>query len=330
LKKFGLEADVTSSREDALSKLLKNSYVFATLDLSLHPDKESYEGLEFLRELEQSDISIPIFVISANAVLEYTIDACNFENVVHYCAKSLFNTKQSKAELDRKISKILESPLRHSRYFPVAKKMSKDDININLLEYSLLGKKRCYILFMDCEYFTKYDDEQQSKIFTTLINAAKGVEIIREASKGDGFIPILTGDGMAIIFSSENYSLFPLKLAFQIQERIHNEVLNYAIRFGIHYGDVYLFENPVGLKQLIGSQLNRTARIMDFGYGGHILSSKEYYTQYVLKTSDVNIDGISKKELGTYKHPKGEEFILYNYFTERYGNKSEKLRLKIG
>lgn len=326
VEKLGLEADTSASCADAFSKIQANDYTFVTLDLSLHKDRESYEGLELLRLLEESNIAVPIIVISANDISHYIIDACNFENVFHYCDKSQFHTKEKKKEFEAKIAKVLSSlPWYFFKTSHATRKICQNEVILNLLEYSLTGKKRCYILFMDCENFCRYDDEQQANIFNTLINSAKNTDLIKEASKGEGFMPILTGDGMAIIFSSESYALFPLKLAFQIQEKIHNDVLKYAIRFGIHYGDLFLFENPLGLKQLIGSQLNKTARIMDFGRGGHILSSKEYFTQHVLKTSDVEIDAINKKELGMHKHVKGEEFTIYNYYTERYGNKSKKL-----
>ncbi len=328
LRGLGIEADICSSRDEAIEKIGKNEYLFLTLDLSLDADGLSYEGLELLRSLVELEIVIPIFVISGNVVLQYVIDASNYDNVVHYCSKEDYSRGQLRTELEKKILSIVEDPKKYPLFEGSSNfaKACRKDLNLNLLEYSLAGKRRSYILFIDCERFSRRTDEQQANIFSDLIKIAKDTQIIEEASNGHGFTPLLTGDGMAIIFGEEDYSLFPLRLAFEIQSKISEKNLDMKFRSGIHFGDLFLFQNPVGLKQFIGSQLNVTARIMDFGSGNHILSSGDYYRHCVEKSSNVNIEGIVKESLGKRRHSKGLEIDIYNYHMMRLGNKNRKLR----
>ena len=328
IDRFGIKTHVASSKEEAIDKIGNNNYYFATLDLTLHSLSESFEGLALLKKLEEEKLFIPTIIISGNDKNRYTIAACNFSNVVYFCSKDDWGIPQVSNDLDGIVISLINGTHYIQRIVkPVQiQEICRSEQNINLLEYSSVCKKKSYILFVDCEGFSSKDEKQQANVFTSMIDITKNTDVITGAKTGKGFAALLTGDGMAVIFDAEEYCLFPLKLAFQIQAGIHNKVFDFKLRYGIHFGDLYVFENPYALKQFIGPQLNKTARIMDFGFGNHILSSIEYFDQYIKKCGDPDIDGIDNQNLGIVKHKKGEEFTIINYYTRRYGNRSKKLR----
>ncbi len=325
LRPFNLDIEFSNNKSDALRLLHSNAYNFITLDLTLHNESLLFDGLSLLSELEESNQVIPVVVISGCPEINYIVEANNFKNVIHYVKKDDFGIPANKKTLAKVITNTINNlPSRQIGSMSIIPQADIDPINH--ISYEFHEILASYMFYMDSEKFSEYKEEQQNTIFKTILEAAKNSDLISKAAKSSACGLLLTGDGLAVVFTAAQFSLYPLLFAIEFQNTMINELRKFNFRIGLHSGNLSVYINPFGHYQFLGQALNDASRITDFGLANHILSSGDYYRGIVKPSSHVIVNTIQTKDLGSHTHPKGQTYSLFNYFADTYGNKSSTLR----
>lgn len=178
--------------------------------------------------------------------------------------------------------------------------------------------KHCYILFMDVVGFSLVEDNVTQ--FNTVRDIYGFVENYLEQNSIE-CIRILTGDGMALVFTEDKYALEPLKLSIKLQNFLSTERKKIPIRFGINNGLNYVISDEQGNKNVVGANMNVAARVMSCGEENHILLSDSYYNAVVQGNREYPR---YCKLLGKFKVKHEKDLTLYNCFSleQGFGNEA--------
>lgn len=146
-------------------------------------------------------------------------------------------------------------------------------------------KTSAQFIFVDFSKFSSRDDKLQLDRFNNLRAAFE--EIIRDPQLHDidlVFLP--TGDGAVVGIFTEIVGPFSLILAFNLLEKLRETNLQMELRIGIHYGPIYRLIGAHGEQQLIGTGINKAARIEAASKPGKVLVSEEYYSHFIKLSGD--------------------------------------------
>jgi class 3 adenylate cyclase len=128
----------------------------------------------------------------------------------------------------------------------------------------IAGEGMLTLMFTDVEGSTAHARALGDRVFADLMTGhLKLVEGI--AGSRDGRVVKAVGDGSLVVFSSARAGV---AAAVEIQQRTVAEGAPYAIRIGIHAGDVILTDEDV-----LGFAVNKAARVAAAASGGEILVS---------------------------------------------------------
>ena len=112
------------------------------------------------------------------------------------------------------------------------------------------------------------------------------------------FLP--TGDGVVIGIISQISEPFALIIAMNLLEKLREVNLDKELRIGVHYGSVFRLIGNNGEQQLIGTGINKAARIEAASKPGKILVSEEYYSHFLDRSGnrfarEVTVDTVAQE-----------------------------------
>jgi hypothetical protein len=145
----------------------------------------------------------------------------------------------------------------------------------------------------------------------TVADAASRNEVIRTP----------TGDGMVLAFFGHCSSA--IHCARELAQQIEG---GFAVRMGLHTGEVVRQLDVNGNMNLSGDGINVAQRVMDFGDGGHILMSLAYATA-VQRAGDPAAADCHDIGVASAKH--GMQIHLYNYHRPAVGAADVPARVRM-
>ena len=169
---------------------------------------------------------------------------------------------------------------------------SDDDIETKMSHNSYLFtiqskiKTSAQFVFVDFAKFSSKDETLQLNRFEDLRNAMG--EIAADTIYNDidlVFLP--TGDGVVVGIFTDIIEPFAVNVSFTLLELLRKTNLQNELRIGVHFGSVFRLIGSRGEQQLIGTGINKAARIEAASQPGRILVSDEYYTHFLEKTGGV-------------------------------------------
>jgi class 3 adenylate cyclase len=175
-----------------------------------------------------------------------------------------------------------------------------------------------HVLFMDLVGFSSLPEQDQLCRLTEL------QELVRQATRphareADDLLCLPTGDGMALVFFRD--PLGPLHCALELGRSLHAQP-ELPLRMGLHTGPVYRVEDINGRANASGGALNHAQHLMDCGEAGHILVSHSM-AELVQQLGKWPLHPLGECAL---KH--GRRLILYNLYSDHFGNPQRPARLK--
>src|SRR6266576_2583142 len=128
-----------------------------------------------------------------------------------------------------------------------------------------------HVLFIDVVRYSKLSINEQRAVVDELTTIVRGSDQYQKAEGAGRLIKIPTGDGMALVFYTNQEA--PAQCATEISGalRAHPRL---QVRMGVHSGPVSGVIDVNGHANLAGAGLNIAQRVMDCGDAGHILVSK--------------------------------------------------------
>ena len=131
-----------------------------------------------------------------------------------------------------------------------------------------------HILFLDAVGYSTLPLDRQTAVFRGLQDIVNHSPTVADAASRDEVIRTPTGDGMALAFF--DHCSNAIRCARELAEQIEG---GFAVRMGLHTGEVVRQLDVNGNMNLSGDGINIAQRVMDFGDGGHILMSLAYATE---------------------------------------------------
>jgi tetratricopeptide (TPR) repeat protein/class 3 adenylate cyclase len=125
---------------------------------------------------------------------------------------------------------------------------------------------------MDIVGFAKLPTDKQTQALKQLLEVVRHTKEYERALADDQLLRLPTGDGMALVFFTDN-PIVPVRCAQQICGALRTREHGFGLRMGIHSGPVYRVENIDNRPNVAGDGINIAQRIMDCGDAGHILLS---------------------------------------------------------
>jgi len=128
-----------------------------------------------------------------------------------------------------------------------------------------------HVLFVDIVGYSKLVIDEQSEALRDLNEVVLGTNAVRDAEAAGQLIRLPTGDGMALVFTTDAEA--PVECAMEISVALR-ERADLPVRMGIHSGPVNHVADVNGRENIAGAGINTAQRVMDCGDAGHILLSK--------------------------------------------------------
>lgn len=178
-----------------------------------------------------------------------------------------------------------------------------------------------HILFMDAVGYSTLSVGQQVDVFRDLQDMANQIPTVVDAAARNEVIRTPTGDGMAIAFFDHCSSA--LRCARELAEMIEG---SFAVRMGIHTGEVVRQLDVNGVMNVSGDGINLAQRVMDFGDGGHILMSLEYATALQCAGDPAATDC---HDIGVASAKHGKQVHLFNYHRPAVGMAEVPARVRM-
>src|SRR4029079_13170264 len=138
------------------------------------------------------------------------------------------------------------------------------------------GKKEialeiAHVLFIDIVGYSKLSINEQRAAVEELNEVVRVSKQFQKAEAAGRLIKIATGDGMALVFYTNQEA--PAQCAIEISGALKAHP-RLQVRIGVHSGPVSGVIDVNGRANLAGAGLNMAQRVMDCGDAGHILLSK--------------------------------------------------------
>ena len=178
-----------------------------------------------------------------------------------------------------------------------------------------------HILFLDAVGYSTLPFDRQTAVFRGLQDIVNDSPTVAEAASRDEVIRTPTGDGMALAFFGNCSSA--LRCARELAEQIEG---GFAVRMGLHTGEVVRQLDVNGNTNLSGDGINIAQRVMDFGDGGHILMSLAYATE-LQRAGDPAAADCHDIGVASAKH--GMQIHLYNYHRPAVGTADVPARVRM-
>jgi len=176
-----------------------------------------------------------------------------------------------------------------------------------------------HILFIDTVGYSKLLIIEQRKLLEDLNTIVRGTSCFRTAEASGKLIRLPTGDGMALVFSDNPEA--PIHCALEVSQSARNHRL--PLRMGIHSGPVSHVVDVNDRVNVAGTGINTAQRVMSCGDAGHILLSKraaEDLSEYPHWHPFLH-------EIGECEVKHGSKIVLFNLYTEEFGNPELPTRL---
>jgi class 3 adenylate cyclase len=199
-----------------------------------------------------------------------------------------------------------------------------------------------HVLFVDIVGYSKLLIDEQKELQQDLNDVVRQTDQVREAEAEGKLVRLPTGDGMALVFSTNPEA--PVECALEISKALqsHPEI---KLRMGIHSGAVNSIADVNDRSNVAGAGINIAQRVMDCGDAGHILLSKHVaddLAQYrrwqphlhdlgeveVKHTNRLHIFNLYTDELGNRKVP--EKFNAVSVAAAARHAEAERSRAKAG
>ncbi len=178
-----------------------------------------------------------------------------------------------------------------------------------------------HILFLDAVGYSILSLDRQTAVFRGLQDIVNHSPTVADAASRDQVIRTPTGDGMALAFFDHCSSA--LRCARELAEQIEG---GFAVRMGLHTGEVVRQVDVNGNMNLSGDGINVAQRVMDFGDGGHILMSLAYATE-LQRAGDPAAADCHDIGVASAKH--GVQIHLYNYHRPAVGTADVPARVRM-
>src|SRR5205823_3817494 len=128
-----------------------------------------------------------------------------------------------------------------------------------------------HVLFIDIAGYSKLSINEQRAVVDELTKIVRGSDQYQKAEAAGRLIKIPTGDGMALVFYTNQEA--PAQCAIEISGALKAHP-RLQVRMGVHSGPVSGMIDVNGHANLAGAGLNMAQRVMACGDAGHILVSK--------------------------------------------------------
>jgi class 3 adenylate cyclase len=139
-----------------------------------------------------------------------------------------------------------------------------DDLDIERDLGSIAGEGMLTLMFTDVAGSTGHARELGDRRFTEMM--AEHIDLVRTiAGRRDGQVVKTVGDGALLVFSSARAAI---ACAVEIQRATAGSDVPYAIRIGVHAGDVVRTDTDV-----MGFAVNKAARVTSAADGGQVVVS---------------------------------------------------------
>ena len=178
-----------------------------------------------------------------------------------------------------------------------------------------------HVLFMDIVGYSKLLINDQTEVLGQLNQIVRGTPRFQEAEAARKLIRLATGDGMALVFSSNVEA--PVKCALEISKALQNYP-HIQLRMGVHSGPINPISDVNDRANVTGAGINMAQRVMDCGDAGHILLSRrvaedlEQYRQWQPSLHD----------LGEFEVKHGVRIHVFNLCKDKLGNRNVPTKLK--
>jgi class 3 adenylate cyclase len=184
-----------------------------------------------------------------------------------------------------------------------------------------LKTETAHILFMDVVGYSTLPLDRQTAVFRRLQDMVNNNPTVADATSRDEVIRTPTGDGMALVFFDRCSTV--IRCARELAEQIEG---NFAVRMGLHSGEVVRQLDVNGNMNVSGDGINVAQRVMDFGDGGHILMSLAYATE-LQRAGDPAATDCHDIGVASAKH--GLQIHLYNYHRPAVGTADVPARVRM-
>ncbi len=166
---------------------------------------------------------------------------------------------------------------------------------------------------MDAVGYSTRPLDEQVIVFRRLQDIVNECQSVADAARDGEVVRTPTGDGMALTFFNDCSR--PLRCAIELAEKMDAE-RSFAIRMGIHSGNVVRQLDVNGSVNVSGDGINIAQRVMDFGDGGHILMSLQHATE-LQQAGDPAAEDCHDIGIASAKH--GQRVHLFNYYRPAVG-----------
>jgi class 3 adenylate cyclase len=178
-----------------------------------------------------------------------------------------------------------------------------------------------HILFLDAVGYSTLPLDRQTAVFRGLQDIVNNSPTVADAASRDEVIRTPTGDGMALVFFDHCSSA--IRCARELAEQIEG---GFAVRMGIHTGEVVRQIDVNGNMNVSGDGINVAQRVMDFGDGGHMLMSLAYATE-LQRAGDPAATDCHDIGVASAKH--GVQIHLNNYHRPAVGTADVPARVRM-
>src|SRR5437762_608958 len=170
-----------------------------------------------------------------------------------------------------------------------------------------------HVLFIDIVGYSKLSINEQRAVVDELTTIVRGSDQYQKAEAAGRLIKIPTGDGMALVFYTNQEA--PAQCAIEISGALKAHP-RLQVRMGVHSGPVSGVIDVNDHANLAGAGINMAQRVMACGDAGHILVSKhvaedlEEYEHWRPLLHD----------LGTCEVKHGMRVAIANLYADQVGN----------
>ncbi len=177
-----------------------------------------------------------------------------------------------------------------------------------------------HVLTIDIVAYGTLLIHQQSRVVAQLNQIVRSTPCFQKAEAAGQLHGLPTGDGMALVFLSDQEA--PIQCAIEISTQLKHYP-EIAVRMGIHSGPINQVVDVNQRLNFAGAGLDTAQRVMDCGDAGHILLSKrvaddlEPYPRWHRHLYDLGLCEV--------KH--GRKLNVFNFYTEEIGNRAIPRRL---
>jgi len=172
-----------------------------------------------------------------------------------------------------------------------------------------------HVLFIDIVRYSQESTPNQAKILDALNNAVSNSEAFAREKAAGSVLPIPTGDGMALLFTSNVQA--PAECAVEVFKACQQT--GPKLRMGIHSGLVQRQQDIAGNPNVAGEGINSAQRVLDLADEGHILCSSQYANW--LSQFDEWRNNVHAVGEGVTKH--GGLVAVSNIYGEEFGNSAQ-------